>query len=484
MIKQKSALHTQYRYDLILVLLLSALISLFSSSPFLSDPDVCWHIAAGDLIRQLREIPFFDSWSYIGQKQQWYNISWLWDIACSFLYEALGFQGLAILMDLLNASFIAYIYHALRKEKFSHDAVMVAVALIGMVFIHNSYLRPQLASYALMLYFHNIVRDLPNKTFSGSSLLKLCASFCLWVNTHGSFPLGFIILGAYIADNWIEKRFDIIIRLLVISALCALLTLCNPLGYKIYIGMARTLDSVIMTYISEWRPFAFGGSYSFSLLILSLMIAGIAFVSNYGTLRIRRADWMLGAFSLAMAMTSIRHFIPFVILGRFLIAAVIDRVITSPRIKTHLSINHKKIIIATLGIILPISSTALYILDPDKKIGANNLPIKAIEFIAENYPGQHFFNHYNIGGYVVFFGKGKFKHFIDGRAGTVFTEEDLQFFLDIIKPGAEFLKVIQSQAVRGFIMRQDVLETFSDKELLKNLKEVYSDDTYKIFVLD
>src|SRR5947207_8819268 len=54
--------------------------------------DLGWHLAAGDLIRDQGNIPFHDPWSFTSGDRQWYNVSWLWDVIASLLFQYTNFN--------------------------------------------------------------------------------------------------------------------------------------------------------------------------------------------------------------------------------------------------------------------------------------------------------------------------------------------------------------------------------------------------------
>src|SRR6202012_259691 len=59
--------------------------------------DLGWHLAAGDLIRQQGAVPPHDPWSFTAATQPWLNLSWLWDVLASALYQQTHLAGLVIL---------------------------------------------------------------------------------------------------------------------------------------------------------------------------------------------------------------------------------------------------------------------------------------------------------------------------------------------------------------------------------------------------
>src|SRR5205814_2202859 len=65
--------------------------------------DLGWHLAAGDLIREHRDIPFQDPWSFTSGGRQWYNLSWLWDVIASAIFQYASFSGLILFVVAIGA---------------------------------------------------------------------------------------------------------------------------------------------------------------------------------------------------------------------------------------------------------------------------------------------------------------------------------------------------------------------------------------------
>ena len=80
------------RYGIHLFLISFACVYYLSNADLLlGHYDLGWHLAAGDLIRQRGEIPFQDPWSFTLADRRWFNLSWLWDVAASVIYQHTGF---------------------------------------------------------------------------------------------------------------------------------------------------------------------------------------------------------------------------------------------------------------------------------------------------------------------------------------------------------------------------------------------------------
>ena len=71
--------------------------------------DLGWHLAAGDLIRDRGNIPFQDPWSFTLGDKQWYNLSWLWDVIASVLFQYTKFSGLTLFVVACGAVTVGYL---------------------------------------------------------------------------------------------------------------------------------------------------------------------------------------------------------------------------------------------------------------------------------------------------------------------------------------------------------------------------------------
>jgi hypothetical protein len=71
--------------------------------------DLGWHLAAGDLIRDRGNIPFSDPWSFTAGGREWYNLSWLWDVIASVIFQHANFGGLILFAVTCGAFIVGYL---------------------------------------------------------------------------------------------------------------------------------------------------------------------------------------------------------------------------------------------------------------------------------------------------------------------------------------------------------------------------------------
>src|SRR5215210_3990253 len=60
------------------------------------DPDLGWHIAAGDWVLRHGTVPLSDPFSIYGQGRSWIAYSWLFEVLLSVMHDALGLRAVII----------------------------------------------------------------------------------------------------------------------------------------------------------------------------------------------------------------------------------------------------------------------------------------------------------------------------------------------------------------------------------------------------
>src|SRR5215475_13167628 len=100
---------------------------LSNTSLLLGHYDLGWHLAAGDLIRDRGNIPFQDPWSFTLGDKRWFNLSWLWDVIASALFQYTGFSGLTLFVVACGAVIVGYLASACLSRGASAIAVCISV---------------------------------------------------------------------------------------------------------------------------------------------------------------------------------------------------------------------------------------------------------------------------------------------------------------------------------------------------------------------
>jgi hypothetical protein len=492
----------------LMTFIFSFIVSYFLGMPILSDNDMGWHIAAGDLIRSSGALPQHDVWSFSGSEQIWYNVSWLWDIVLSFVHEKVGVQGLFVFTSALPALLVAFLISSLhRRGKFGINAII----FVGMITAYSMFEfatgRPQIIGMYLALAFHHILhgsRDNP-RTWK---LFILPFLMVLWVNIHGSFFVGFVIIGAYgleaiysiikeytssinfshwrqYLNHFIRAEKMWFWRLLIIGLLCLPAILINPYGFGVITDvLLRTFHSVITKYITEWQPFVFG-----KVMGASLWFLAIIFFGNFRSNNTYIADKIMMVIWFILMLFSVRYVGFLSVLGAPYLAAnlpIDDKKDENTRklLAWINNLNYSPVISALIPFILvgsyfllPILGKERYLEKPEKS------PLPAINYVMEHYAGKRVLNDYNFGGRIIYESKGKFQVFMDGRAPTVYTEKILTDFLAFDNSEKDWQKTIEPYHIDAILVasERDFVRFYEKGLYHDQWQEVYKDEVARVY---
>lgn len=391
-----------------------ALFIAFGKSPFF-DPDTGWHVRAGDYIISSMSVPYKDPWSFTAD-QQWYNLSWLYDVLLYGLFSV-G-NGIAIYYGLafICAFLLSELYRILDYfGEYRYDTKLAAVAMAGLLLHPVAIMRPQILCYLWAMYVM-LILHISRK--DSKKLIYLIPLTLLWVNMHGSFLIVFVLMGVHFLEALVSRDVERCKKLIIYGIICAICTLINPIGYKIYIGVDRTMDSAISKFLMEWQPWNF--NWSGAVLLPIAMIIGLPMI--FGVKKASFTERMMTFFWLMMTFKSIRFVGMLGIFSAPLVAAIIEENMKQPKFKIPDFFRW------ALAVVLLTSHS--FIKDwwiPRHEFNDHRV---AISYLLQHYKGQKIFNDYTLGGQIIFIGNGQVSHFIDGRAGTAYSEKFILDYLD------------------------------------------------------
>lgn len=277
--------------DLIFIVLLAAMTGGTLASRLLGDASIGWHIRNGDLMRQSHSVTRTDSFSVTMNGKPWYAWEWLYDVKIASIHHWWGLNGVVLFTAaIIAATFALTLSLCLRRGADLPVTVVLLALSLGASMIHL-FARPHVLSWLLTVVWFRLLDSSENVDDSRVSkrLWWLPALMLLWVNVHGGFVMGFVLLGIYLASTVIhyfqcrqdEKRRAIATRLRglgAVTAACLLASLVNPYGYGLHIHVYRYLSSRwLMSHIDEFlSPNFHGVAQQCFVLILLMTIVGLA----------------------------------------------------------------------------------------------------------------------------------------------------------------------------------------------------------------
>ncbi|MDW8064070.1 MAG: hypothetical protein RMK32_00375 [Anaerolineae bacterium] len=233
-------------------------IFVFVSTHPIRPHDFWWHLAVGREILQNGRIPTVDAFSYTraGAPYPSYAMFWLAEVLMYELYT-LGGPALVVWVHslLITAAYGLVMWTAWEASGPRAAALgMVVAAALG---IDDWNVRPQAFAFLAGALF---LRGLAGLERSRRWLWVFPLGMALWVNTHGSFPIGLLLIGLTLVGKAIEggisrERASSLRPFLLAFGLALLTTGLNPRGFGVYeylVMMAR--NPVIQTMVPEWAP--------------------------------------------------------------------------------------------------------------------------------------------------------------------------------------------------------------------------------------
>ncbi len=263
------------------------------SMRLLADADIGWHIRAGqDAIAQ-HVIPQVDLFTSTMGGKPWFDWEWLSDIVAALLVNATGLNGVVWLAALVVAVTFAWMFRLLiaRGTNFLFALALLLVALTASML--HLLARPHLLSWPLTLAFYWILdsTELARDARQAHRLWLLPVLMLLWVNLHGSFPLGLVLVAIF----WVSAVWKRLwpnaardeseaqkaaaarqaLRLTAVGAACMATTLLNPWGWKLYPHLVWYLSNgTIMQHMQELQSPNFHdlAPKCFLLLLLTTLV--------------------------------------------------------------------------------------------------------------------------------------------------------------------------------------------------------------------
>jgi len=250
----------------------------------LTDSDTGWHIRTGEWILSNGRVPDADVFSFTRPGSPWFAWEWLSDVVMAAVHHVAGLSGIVLLCIALLGLTSTCIYRNAVAES-GHRLIAIVLTALGMAASTIHWLaRPHLLTPLLAAVF---LGTLIRVQRSGKSrlLMVLPPLTILWVNLHGGFFVGIVLLityalGSVVEDFIQEDRFCVRTRAknyALTAVACLAASLINPHGYRLHIHVAQYLGaSFYMQRISEFQSpdfHSFSAAYFETFLVLAIAAA-------------------------------------------------------------------------------------------------------------------------------------------------------------------------------------------------------------------
>lgn len=439
-----------------LVMVLTILLVFIMAARTPLEPDLGWHLRAGQTTLETGTPLTVDLFSYTRYGEKWVNHSWLGQVLFYLMYRWAGYAGVGALVAVAATASMALVYGSMEGPGLLRAFLVVLASLIA-AWVWSA--RPQvlsltlLAGLAYVLYLY--------KWRQIDRLWILLPLFILWSNLHGGYVLGFMLLaaalGGEVLNHALGYRDDAvlpwkkIIRLGLWSLGAGLAVLINPNGMDTWLIPFQTVGvNALQAFISEWASADF---HDFAQQPLLWMVFALLAAVGSSDRRLDGADLLALVIFGYSAFVARRNFGPFAIisapvLSRHVWPAVQAWLNRSPQVSAWLerlnrnpsrqvSKNFSRVVNLTLAGLIGLAAfgklaavTYAPLVESYRRAGAE---AGATAWIADNQPRGRIFNSYNWGGYLIW-ELPEYPVFVDGRT-DLFGDEIIGEWMDIVQAG-------------------------------------------------
>lgn len=397
--------------------------------------DFWWHLRAGQIIAS-QGIPSTNmfAWSLPADTPYLYA-TWLAEWLFWLLAQAGGLQAPALARNLLVLGLFGLLALNAYRRSNSWRLAALAVLLAWLMTINNLIIRTQnwawipFASFCLILTSYTAGQKKP------AMLILLPILMMFWVNVHGSFVLGLVLIAMYCAGEtlrWFLRHegalpFSKLRWLYLILILTGLATLVNPIGLGMFDYVRMMLsDPSSQTLVNEWQsptPRTPAGFFFFLSVLILIAVLGL------GRRRPTLTDMLLLAAFLWLAWSGQRYVVWFGIVAMPILVQCLSSKPVNPAVRasvqsqslapaaprTGLPVMNWLIAIMLLGLFLvcqPPLRAGLPFPAPYRNLFANvpgapltyaaSTPVEAVEWLRSHAPANaKLFNTMQVGSYII-----------------------------------------------------------------------------------
>lgn len=452
----------------------------------LGGADYLFHTKAGEYISASKTIPKEDIFSFTMSGKSWVDHEWLYQVLVYHLHHSFGLEGLFLFRIVVFSLIFFLLATMLIKANWLFGFPLLVYGL--QLSLNRFTIRPDNLSLLFLVAF------LLPFVFKKKKLLILLPFIQLfWVNIHGFFFLGPVILALYLILSRFnkvkeDKSFYNTARIVFIGSVLACFLTPQPLAvvsypFKVIGDVISGNQGLFYKHIQELEsPLSNISKQPHFFIFIALSFICLCFFKS--------ANWFylgLGAAMLVFSMNSLRNMYFFIPVA---IAIFVDRF---PVIKEAVS---KKILKPTGFILLEIIFIVYLVnlslpmvkkiinfpklgqayITEEAKVNKKSLffsrdqsayPEELIEFMRSQGLPREMFNSFNLGAAMIFNFFPERKVFIDGRA-EFYGQEFFSQYRKILNADQQALdEILEKHQIEGF-----VLSYFRDSPppLIKELK--------------
>lgn len=397
------------------------------------DPDLWWHLRAGQDIVTNRAIPHTDIYSFTKNGSEWVAHEWLSEVLLYGIHRFMGWGGLITIFSALITLTLFLVYRRCSGRPY---AAAFSVLVIGAASSPLFGIRPQMLSFLFAVIYIGILEHFAEDG-RARPLFYLPPLMLLWVNLHAGYALGLGLIGLFWITVVLNRQRERTVPLLLTLAACTVMVPLNPNGLRMFSYPIETLTSPSMAaYIDEWASPDFHKVTFLPLALVFFILMGVLalspkrprpgtlfllFVTGFGALRSARH---IPIFGLIAAPVMAKH------LWELMVARGWERWFVKPEVPAvgfALTLN----VVFLLAPVTTAVGRVWHFVVHQPTYEAVRYPVAAVDYLeGQQLPGP-LYNQYGWGGYLIKRLYPNYRVYIDGRAdvyGDAFMTEAMRTY--------------------------------------------------------
>jgi hypothetical protein len=394
----------------------------------LGDAGIGWHIRTGQQILSTHGVPRVDPFSSTMGGKTWYAWEWLYDVLVGWLESVAGLNGVTWFTAVVIAGVFGWMFRLLiRREMNPFSSTILVMLALSASTIHFL-ARPHVVSWLFTLGFFWVLDNTERNYFKGigrhRKLWALPALMLIWVNVHGGFLLGFVLIAVFWFGSlwtWFRTKGDRIDDVLhkiaagkrvrdlaKVGVASALASLINPYGWKLHAHIYSYLTNrFLMDHIEEFQSPNFHGVAEKSFLLLLVM--SLAVLVTRGR-KLRTSEGLLVLFVTYAGLYASRN-IP---ISSILLVMIVGPWLPSPQLLESFALRMSAVELRLRSHFWPIAITVVTFVIAlhggrlgsnvlmDAHFGSKRMPVEAVNYLDEHQVQGPILSPDYWGGYLIY----------------------------------------------------------------------------------
>ncbi len=479
--------------NLVFVAILFALV-FGPGNGLLNDGDTGYHIRAGEIILQTWHVPSQDIFSHHQPPLPWTAHEWLSEVVMALVYKLSGLTGVVLFFAFL-LSLTHWLLFLLLRSRSDNIILATFITLLATATSSSHWLaRPHVFSFLFTLAWYHLLDRFQYR--NQRTLVYLPLLMLPWVNLHGGYFLGLVLIVVYLLGNLLHslgthraralehwQKTKGLFGVLIVTILACLI---NPLGYEILLFPARiTSNRFIMDRVTEFLSPNFHDVLPFKYMLLAT-IAALA-LTRY---RLNLIEAGLIVLLSYMALYSARYVSLYaIIIAPLLLKTSESILMDSPsgvfkfiqkrnQLLVNIDANLRSSLWPITAILLVVTLALLNSLHFN--FSEKSFPLAAVKFLQREHVAGNMFNNDEFGDYIIFAAWPQYRVFMDGRS-DMYGEKLGRAYFEVANAQPGWKEVLKRYNIDWVIFDTNSALTAALREQI-DWQPIYSDKVATIFI--